>query len=441
MLQRLWHGPPRPVESVRPPLQALPIPLDIVHLIIDNYFDHPPDFDTLKALSLTCQALLPFCHAILFRRMRIGWRFRDPQYRIHKFVSDFSPSNTLDQVVTNLRISLPRFSTFALAPGLGRYHHLVVSWRQILWQSSFSHLKTLGIETNGPVPPSLQRHIRRLLEGPSNIHLLDLRSSDRSFTLQLLSSGTTFSTIVYLLIHAEVWSTFCASSVAIFPLLRALTLYGAPNEPPVHQPSGTALSHLEFALPRFQFARLHNLVLEGYSQTLRCLHVSMDAISVGAERYYVPSHHPIALQEFASLERVEITVGFTPSLLPSVLAWISSSVAKIPPTALSAVLQKLQIVILVLHGGWTLADVRSNIKKVEGKYWQDLTSCGNQWPNLRQARLAGYYYAFRYTRGRGSWGPKLIGPYTVEGSTWIEGPPTRCTACPRSRYGPTGLVQ
>jgi hypothetical protein len=440
MLQRLWHSPLRPIDSMRPPLQSLPIPLDIVHLMIDDYFDHPPDLDTLKALSLACQALLAYCHAILFRRMRIGWSHESE--RIHRFASDFSSSNTLD-LVTDLSITFPPFSKLAHAPGLGSYDRLVVPWVQVLRQSKFPHLDKLIVwsDAHGSSLPATVRHtLIRLVERASAIHLLDLQHNTPSFSLPILSFGARFSTIVNLCISAEAWSAFHGTPDEVFPLLRALTLNGTPEVPPVDHPRCTALLHLALTahyFPGHNFGPPHNVVMRAYSQTLRCLHINKGALS---HSFRLTAHwsryiqHPIALHDLPSLEYLEITTGFSRDPLPHMLTWISDSVAQIPPSSLSAVLRQLRIVIIIEHGAATPDRLESFFELEAKNTWRHLTviTFQNRWPNLCKARVSGYYRLYQHctpSKRNPSWPPRLKGPYAMEGSTHIERPLTQQTRC------------
>ncbi|KAH6913582.1 hypothetical protein BKA70DRAFT_725827 [Coprinopsis sp. MPI-PUGE-AT-0042] len=443
MVLQLKRRLARTAQKPSPPLQALPIPLDVAYLIIDNHLAH--DIGTLKALSLACRPLLAYCRAILFRYMEIG-RWRDPKLA-HNFSSEFSPCNILD-LVMDLQITFPSFSffpprlsRFMHTLGIDRYHRLVKPWLRFLAQSSFPRLKTLRVRfRDGPLPAKLQGVLIQMLERSPSLSALDLKTSKSPSVLPILFSGAAFAAIVHLRVSAEVWSAFYSAHVAIekqaFPMLKALDILGRPEDSVLNHPSpsvvgSSTLYHLEFTnlnSHRNPFGLAHNLILEVYSQTLQCLHIDIQWLTMeNLVQHRSEAYYPIALHNLPHLEYFEISLSGNPNILPSTFTWISNMLAHIPMPSLPEAWRRLKIVILLHRDTLSLYD-EEVLAFVEwaGEGIFDYSIRGDRWPKLRMVRLSVYICdTYPHSSPMGRWcrcrtpcASMFHGPYTLEGNTW-----------------------
>ncbi|KAH6913579.1 hypothetical protein BKA70DRAFT_1263295 [Coprinopsis sp. MPI-PUGE-AT-0042] len=460
MLHKIKHRIARTTQKPPPPLQALPIPLDVFCLIIDTHFTR--DRGTLKALSLACRPLLAHCRSILFSCMDVGG-WHDAKLT-HSFASEFSPCNILDLVI-DLQITFRSFSilsasisfffpsslTLTHTLGFDRYHRLVTPWIRFLTRSTFPRLKTLRIrfQHGGLLPANLQRVLVRMMERAPNLRALDFKTSEAPFILPILLSGARFAAIEHLRVSAVAWSAFCRGNLALqkqtFPLLKALDILGLPEEPPSHHPSSnivgsSTLHHLEFTNLNSRespssFGPAHNFILKAHSETLRCLHIDIQWLTMeNLDQRRSEAYYPIALHNLPSLEYFEISLSSNPNILPTMFTWISNLFGKIPLPSISEVQRRLRIAIL-LHGEDLFPECEDLGPFAEwaGEGIIDYSICGDRWPSLRMVKLSVYFCTTsdHYSRGRfcgtypsPSWchcrtacSTRLNGPFTVGENT------------------------
>jgi len=65
-------GPSSSKENPTPPIWMIPLPPDIIYYIVEEHVKSN-FLLTIKALSLTCRSLVPYCRTHLFRKITIGY--------------------------------------------------------------------------------------------------------------------------------------------------------------------------------------------------------------------------------------------------------------------------------------------------------------------------------------------------------------------------------
>jgi hypothetical protein len=65
-------GPSSSKETPTPPIWIIPLPPDIIYYIVEEHVESN-FLLTIKALSLTCRSLVPYCRTHLFRKITIGY--------------------------------------------------------------------------------------------------------------------------------------------------------------------------------------------------------------------------------------------------------------------------------------------------------------------------------------------------------------------------------
>ncbi|KAF6753390.1 hypothetical protein DFP72DRAFT_901570 [Ephemerocybe angulata] len=307
------------------PRWMLPLPADLIYLIIDKYLDR--DWGTVKNLSLTNRSLTPYCRKLLLRRIAvITVKHENSNTPFERFAVLLKGGPHFSELVEELRI-VDRH--FCVLPGPEPISKPQIAIRTILtydWRSLRRLHLGLQAEWN-LMSTEMRSSIQRVLALPT---LRELVLSALQIPVSWLSECT----------HLEVLElrNGCKAVQSITPISTGfvapqslLVHHTTPSElatllSPTSPLKPDALNHLSFAAPRGTVDDIFRSLPLTVIRSIR----SLETILI----QQTDSNDPPApsLEAFANLTSISIGEDIT-TPNPSSLDWAIQMLSSLPPTA------------------------------------------------------------------------------------------------------------
>ncbi|KAH6913505.1 hypothetical protein BKA70DRAFT_1263066 [Coprinopsis sp. MPI-PUGE-AT-0042] len=315
------------------PGQSLPLPLELIHKIIEEHLSEPQDSSSLRNLGATCRTMASCCRPIIFRTLTLNcnlWTRANPIF----------PPAAL-KYVQELRISI-------------RQYHL---------------------QTKGDLAKERAEWIKALTGAP-NLRVVQCTIGAQPLDPQVSAA---FATLLCTLPRLETLSLQAPTKEAMHPLIKSVELAGSGTSwlPSIKNfsvvyhvdnryshffaggegfaiellhdevaPGTGSLQHLQWGLWRC-FGHRDQTFVNRYSQTLRCLHLGDRVLPSDPEDLSInpPTLDSLDLGSLNALEYLEVLTIY--SVLHGALRWIAQSVTTLPPLTSNTGRSKLKIYLIL----------------------------------------------------------------------------------------------